>query len=143
MDHHCSHQGQLLAVNRFIMQANHGRFYPPQPAIRSRRIPTAGITPDAPIPNEFWQTVWNNASVLPTDVGGGRSPNQLVYEAFGTVENQTPFTMLQGAINKVKGQLEGYYQPITVGDRDTYLQDLQRGDPTARQRLLRPLREVS
>ncbi|KAK4043860.1 hypothetical protein C8A01DRAFT_31960 [Parachaetomium inaequale] len=160
------HTVPAVTIARFASVVNHGRHWAPHPAGRRRSDRNGGwielgqMTPEGPptrteaITNrEFWENVWNNAEGLPPNLAPVtpnspdlRRPVDRLYEALGSNTNAPHFTLLEGNINGMKGQIETFNSPMARDRLRRYVRralDPGESDPAASiESFMAPFRET-
>lgn len=129
----------MFVIGRFASSAEHGRMWSPRPAgYMDRRGREIGQThPEGRLTNtpavgthNFWRDVWNSANSLPAGLPlvsldspeQRRIPDRL-YEALGSNNNPSHFTLLQDNINGMKGRVEIFNAPMAPRRFETFLTD--------------------
>lgn len=114
-------------------------------------IPQGRRTRTAPIPDSFWQNVWDNANGLPSGLPRVaprspdlRQPGQRIFERIGSNTNPSHFVLLRDSVNAIKGRLEGFTSPINVDTWERYVDDAagQHGSELDVMIFMAPLRDV-
>ena len=139
-----------MLLSRYAAVASHGQHWAtgrPMSALRNP-IPTGQRTRTPPVPESFWQNVWDNPQGLSREIRVGdsfvtRQPSQAMGEALGSMTNPSRFLLLNNATNGAKGRAEAFLRNMSDSRLRRLIERSIAGDAAATSEMLESLQEVS